>query len=90
MLKGRDMYAKFSKCEFWIVSVALLGHIVFGDGIRVDTYKIEAVQNWPRPTSPTNIRIFLGLDGYYRRFVEGFSSISSPLKKLTQKMIKFQ
>lgn len=54
MLKGRDMYAKFSKCEFWIVSVALLGHIVFGDGIRVDTYKIEAVQNWPRPTSPTD------------------------------------
>ena len=52
--------------------------------------KIEAVQNWPRPTSPTEIRSFLGLAGYYRRFVEGFSSIASPLTKLTQKAVKFQ
>ncbi|KAH0758385.1 hypothetical protein KY290_021878 [Solanum tuberosum] len=54
------------------------------------TQKIEAVQNWPRPTSPTDIRIFLGLAGYYIRFVEGFSSISSPLTKLTHKTVKFQ
>ncbi|WMV46141.1 hypothetical protein MTR67_039526, partial [Solanum verrucosum] len=56
----------------------------------VDTQKIEAVLNWPRPTSPTDIRSFLGLAGYYMRFVEGFSSISSPLTMLTQKTVKFQ
>ncbi|KAH0775071.1 hypothetical protein KY290_012208 [Solanum tuberosum] len=89
-LKDREFYAKFSKCEFWLESVACLGHIISGDGIRVDTQKIEAVQNWPRPISPTDIRSFLGLVGYYRRFVEGFSSISSPLMKLTQKTVKFQ
>ncbi|KAH0679995.1 hypothetical protein KY290_022105 [Solanum tuberosum] len=89
-LKDKELYAKFSKCEFWLESVAFLGHINFGDGIRVDTQKIEAVQNWPRPTSPTDIRSFLGLAGYYRRFVEGFSSISSLLTKLTQKTVKFQ
>ena len=73
--------------------MAFLGHIVFGDKIRVDTQRMEAVHVWPRPTSPTYIRTLLGLVGYYRRFVEGFSSISSPLMKLTkltQKIIKFQ
>ncbi|KAH0757858.1 hypothetical protein KY290_021351 [Solanum tuberosum] len=89
-LKDKELYAKFSKCEFWLESVAFLGHIVSGDGIKVDTRKIEAVQNWPRPTSPTEIRSFLGLAGYYRRFIEGFSSIASPLTKLTQKTVKFQ
>ncbi|KAH0776452.1 hypothetical protein KY290_007863 [Solanum tuberosum] len=89
-LKDKELYAKFSKCEFWLESVAFLGHIVSGDGIKVDTQKIEAVPNWPRPTSPTDIRSFLGLAGYYRRFVEGFSSIASPLTRLTQKTMKFQ
>ncbi|WMV19268.1 hypothetical protein MTR67_012653 [Solanum verrucosum] len=60
------------------------------EGIKVDTHKIEAVQNCPRPTSPTDIRSFLGLAGYYRRLVEGFSSISIPLPKLTHKPVKFQ
>ncbi|KAH0670709.1 hypothetical protein KY289_025202 [Solanum tuberosum] len=89
-LKDRELYAKFSKCEFFLESVAFLCHIIFGDGIRVDTQKIEEVQNRPRPTSPTDIRSFLGLATYYRRFVEGFSSISSHLTKLTQKTVKFQ
>ena len=60
------------------------------DGTRVDTQNIEAVQNWPRPTYPIDIRSFFGLVGYFRRFLEGLSSISSPLTKLTQKITKFQ
>ncbi|WMV37920.1 hypothetical protein MTR67_031305 [Solanum verrucosum] len=67
ILNDKDLYVKLSKCEFWLESKAFLSHIVFGEGIIVDTQKIEAVQNWPRPTSPTDIRIFLGLAGYYRR-----------------------
>jgi len=63
---------------------------VSSEGIRVDSQKIEAVKQWPRPTSATDIRSFLGLAGYYRQFVEGFSSIASPLIKLTQKKVKFQ
>ncbi|KAH0739576.1 hypothetical protein KY290_038281 [Solanum tuberosum] len=89
-LKDRELYAKFSKCEFWLDSVAFLGHIIFGEGIRVNTQKIKAVQNCRRPTSAIDIRSFFGLAGYYRRFVEGFSSMSSPLTKLTQKIVKFQ
>ena len=65
-------------------------HIAFGYRIIVDTRKIEVVQSWPRPMSPTDIRSFLGLVVYYRRFVEGFSSILSPLTKLIQKTVKFQ
>ncbi|KAH0784174.1 hypothetical protein KY290_003772 [Solanum tuberosum] len=60
------------------------------EGIRVDSQKIEVVKQWSRPTSPIDIRRFLGLAGYYRRFMEGFSSIASPLTRLTQKMVKFQ
>ncbi|XP_049382846.1 uncharacterized mitochondrial protein AtMg00860-like [Solanum stenotomum] len=71
-------------------SVAFLGHVVYSEGIRVDSEKIDAVKQWPRSTSPTDIRNFLGLADYYKRFVEGFSSISSPLTKLTQKNVKFQ
>ena len=88
--RDKELYAKFSKCEFWLKSVEFLGHIVSSKGIKVDTQKIEAVQSWPRTTSPTDIRSFLGLAGYYRRCVEGFFSISSPLTKLTYKTVKFQ
>ncbi|XP_070057925.1 uncharacterized protein, partial [Nicotiana tomentosiformis] len=70
--------------------VAFLGHVVSAEGIKVDPKKIEVVQNWPRPTSVTEIRSFLGLTGYYRRFVEGFSSIASTLTRLTQKGVPFR
>ncbi|XP_075076654.1 uncharacterized protein LOC142163281 [Nicotiana tabacum] len=89
-LQYHKLYAKFSKCEFWLKSVAFLGHVISGEGVKVDSKKIEAVKNWPRPTSVFDIRSFLGLAGYYRHFVKGFSSISSPLTRLTQKKVMFQ
>ncbi|WMV30893.1 hypothetical protein MTR67_024278 [Solanum verrucosum] len=81
--KEKKFYAKFSKCEIWLSSVALVGHVVSKEGIMVDPKKIEAVGDWVRPVSITEIRSFLGVVGYYRRFVEGFSSIASPLTRLT-------
>ena len=90
ILKDLQLFAKFSKCVFWWQSVAFLGHIVSSEGIRVDSRKIEAMKQCSRPTYATDIRIFLGLAGYYRRFVEGFSSIASPLTRVTQKMVKFE
>ena len=63
--------------------------MVSSEGIKVDPKKTEAVKNWPRPLSPSDIKSFLGLAGYYRRFVEGFSSIASPMTRLTQKKVKF-
>ena len=89
-LREKQLFAKFSKCEFWLKEVAFLGHVVSGDGIKVDPKKTEAVKNWPRPLTSSEIRSFLGLAGYYRRFVQGFSSIASPLTRLTQKKVKFQ
>ncbi|XP_070010178.1 uncharacterized mitochondrial protein AtMg00860-like [Nicotiana sylvestris] len=88
-LRKQKLYANFSKCEFWMESVAFLGHVVSGEGIKEDHKKIEEVQSWPRPTSVTEIRSFLGLAGYYRRFVQGFSSIASPMTRLTQKGAPF-
>ena len=67
-LREEKLYAKFSKCEFWLTSVTFLGHVVSKEGIRVDPAKIEAVRGWTRPTSPTEIRSFMGLAGYYRQF----------------------
>ena len=77
------MYAKFSKCEFWLEHVVFLGHVVLARGIHVDPKKIEAVVRWEQPKTVHEIRSFLGLAGYYRRFVEGFSSLAAPLTRLT-------
>nr|GEU77559.1 putative reverse transcriptase domain-containing protein [Tanacetum cinerariifolium] len=88
-LRQEKLYAKFSKCEFWLSSVAFLGHIVSAEGITMDPVKVEAITKWPRPTSVTKVRSFLGLAGYYRRFVEGFSRLALPLTKLMRKGEKF-
>ncbi|GKA31709.1 putative reverse transcriptase domain-containing protein [Tanacetum coccineum] len=88
-LKKEQLYAKFSKCEFWISKVQFLGHVIDSDGIHVDPAKIESIKDWASPKTPTEIRQFLGLAGYYRRFIEGFSKIAKSMTKLTQKGIKF-
>ncbi|GJS94808.1 putative reverse transcriptase domain-containing protein [Tanacetum coccineum] len=89
LLKKEELYAKFSKCEFWIPKVQFLGHVIDSEGIHVDPAKIESIKDWTSPKSPTEIRQFLGLVGYYRRFIEGFSKIAKPMTKLTQKKVKF-
>nr|GEV99044.1 reverse transcriptase domain-containing protein [Tanacetum cinerariifolium] len=84
LLKKEELYAKFSKCEFWIPKVQFLGRVIDSQGIHADPAKIESVKDWASPKSPTEIRQFLGLAGYYRRFIEGFSKIAKPMTKLTQ------
>ncbi|GJS26347.1 putative reverse transcriptase domain-containing protein [Tanacetum coccineum] len=88
LLKKEELYAKFSKCEFWIPKVQFLGHVIDSQGIHVDPAKIKSIKDWASPKSPTEIRQFLGLAGYYRRFTEGFSKIAKPIIKLTQKKVK--
>nr|GEW88239.1 putative reverse transcriptase domain-containing protein [Tanacetum cinerariifolium] len=89
LLKKEELYAKFSKCEFWILKVQFLGHVIDNQGIHMDPAMIEFVKDWTSPKSPTEIRQFLGLAGYYRRFIEGFSKITKPMTKLTQKKVEF-
>ena len=82
-MRNHKLYAKFSKCEFWLDHVTFLGHVVSKEGIMVDPKKVEAFQTWPRLTTVMEISSFLGLIGYYKRFVRDFSKISTPLTKLT-------
>nr|GEV88052.1 putative reverse transcriptase domain-containing protein [Tanacetum cinerariifolium] len=89
ILRQEKLYVKFSKCEFWLNSMAFLGYIVSAEGITMDPAKVEAITKWPRPTSVIEFRSFLGLVGYYRRFVEGFSCLALPLTKLMCKGEKF-
>ncbi|KAD1573174.1 hypothetical protein E3N88_42603 [Mikania micrantha] len=89
-LKKEQLYAKFSKCDFWIREVQFLGHVVNEKGIHVDPAKTEAIKNWTAPKTPTEVQQFLGLAGYYRRFIEGFSKIAQSLTSLTHKDKKFE
>nr|GFC65024.1 putative reverse transcriptase domain-containing protein [Tanacetum cinerariifolium] len=89
-IKKEELYTKFSKYEFWIPKVQFLGHVIDKKGIHVDPAKIESVKDWESPKSPTEIRQFLGLTGYYRRFIEGFSKFAKPMTKLTQRKVKFE
>nr|GEX57529.1 putative reverse transcriptase domain-containing protein [Tanacetum cinerariifolium] len=89
LLKKEKLYAKFSKCDFWINIVQFLGHVIDSQGIHVDPAKIEAVKNWAFPTTPTKIRQFLGLTSYYQRFIKDFSKIAKSLTELTHKNKKY-
>ncbi|GJQ98474.1 putative reverse transcriptase domain-containing protein [Tanacetum coccineum] len=90
LLKKEQLYTKFSKCDFLLDSVQFLGHVIDNKCVHVDPAKIEAINNWATPTTPTEIRQFLGLAGYYRRFIKGFSMNSKPLIELTQKDNKYE
>nr|GFC25281.1 putative reverse transcriptase domain-containing protein [Tanacetum cinerariifolium] len=89
LLKKKKLFGKFSECELWLQEVHFLSHVVNSEGIHVDPNKIEAVKNWKTPKTLTEIRSFLGLAGYYRRFIVSFSKIAKPLTLLTQKNKKF-
>ncbi|GJT40410.1 putative reverse transcriptase domain-containing protein [Tanacetum coccineum] len=89
LLKKEELYAKFSKCEFWIPKVQFLGHLIDSQGIHVDPAKIESIKDWASLKTAIEIRLFLGLPGYYQRFIEGFLKIAKSMTKLTQKKDKF-
>jgi hypothetical protein len=89
-LRDNQLYAKFSKCEFWIDEVPFLGHIISNGGISVDPAKVKEIMAWSIPTTVTEIRSFLGLAGYYRRFIEGFSKIAKPMTSLLEKGREFK
>jgi hypothetical protein len=88
-LRDHKLYAKFSKCEFWLDSVKFLGHTISNEGISVDPSKVQEVMDWKPPKSVHQIRSFLGLAGYYRHFVLDFSRIAKPMTELLKKGVKF-
>jgi hypothetical protein len=89
-LRENQLYAKLNKCEFWLKEVSFLGHIIFEGGISIDPSKVKYVLSWNTPQNVSDIRSFLGLVGYYRRFIEGFSKISKPMIELLAKGNTFQ
>nr|CAE04776.3 OSJNBb0115I21.3 [Oryza sativa Japonica Group] len=89
-LREHQLYAKFSKCEFWLSEVKFLGHVISAGGVAVDPSNVESVTNWKQPKTVSEIRSFLGLAGYYRRFIENFSKIAKPMTRLLQKDVKYK
>jgi hypothetical protein len=88
-LRDHHLYAKFSKCEFWLETVKFPGHTISSDGISVDPSKVKEVMDWKPPTSVHQIRSFLGLVGYYHRFIPDFSKIAKPMTEQLKKGVKF-
>ena len=84
-LRKHQLYAKFSKCEFWLRQVGFLGHILTQEGVAVDPEKVKAILDWKPPANVTDVRSFLGMAGYYRRFIEGFSTVAKPMTQLLKK-----
>ena len=89
LLRDHQLYAKFSKCKFWLTEVGFLGHVVSASGVSVDLEKVKAVMSWERPKSVFHMRSFLGFAGYYRRFIEDFSRLAALMTRLTRKEVKF-
>jgi hypothetical protein len=89
-LRDHKLYAKLNKCEFWLKQVTFLGHVISKGGISVDPSKVQYVLSWKAPSSVNDIQSFLGLAGYYRRFIEGFSKISKPMTELLEKDKQFE
>jgi hypothetical protein len=89
-LRSNQLHAKFSKCEFWLTEVAFLGHVISAGGVSVDPGKVKDVLNWMPPTTISEIQSFLGLVGYYRRFIKDFSKIAKPMTKLLEKNKAFE
>jgi hypothetical protein len=89
-LRSNQLYAKFSKCKFWLTEVAFLGHVISAGGVSVVPSKVKDVLNWMPPTTIAEIRSFLGLAGYYRQFKKDFSKIAKPMTKLLEKNKAFE
>ena len=90
LLRDHQLYTSLSKCDFWLTEVGFLGHVVTASGVSVDPEKVEAVMSWERPMSVFEICCFLGLAGYYRRIIEDFSRLTTPMTRLTQNEVKFE
>jgi hypothetical protein len=88
--RSNKLYAKFSKCEFWLTEVSFLGHIISAGGVSVDPSKVKDVLNWMPPTNASEIRSFLRLVGYFRRFIQDFSKLAKPMTKLLEKNKNFE
>ena len=90
LLREHKLYAKLRKCDFYKDKIHYFGYIISDEGISVDPKKIEVIMNWPTPRNVTDVRSFMGLVGYYKRFIEGFSKVTHSINSLQKKVIKFE